>query len=186
MQRAVETAAINLYVARAAANGTLYEAADVSAIETAIEDVAGKIVTRNGVKTPIAPGIEQSRFTGVLDNLSERDVLSMGGAVDRGGRAVSATDLSRYAVLKPLAPGSPLYVVGMRDATSRDGFSPLFTAGVADGGGAPLVFDMARLTGGRGNPDIETGPLSRAARLRERPSERAREPRPYQIDGGRP
>ena len=163
MQKAVEAAAINLYVARSAANGTLYEPADTAAVETAIEDVTGKIVKRNGVRTPIAPGIDHGRFIGVLDNLSERDVTSMGGAVDRSGRVVSAGDISQYAVLKPLAPGSPLYVVGMKDAAARDGFSPLFTAGVAEGGFSPLVFNMAELTKGRTETTFLPGEGARRA-----------------------
>jgi hypothetical protein len=146
MQRAVETAAINLYVARSASNGTLYDPADTGAVETAIEDITGRIVKRNGVRTPIAPGIEPGRFIGVLDKLSQADLNLMGGAYDRGGQPVSPADVGNYAVLKPLSPGSPLYVVGMRDARSRDGFAPLFSGGLADGGGSPLVFNMAVLT----------------------------------------
>lgn len=145
MQKAVENAAIGLYVSRAGQNGTLYDSADTSAVEKAVEDVAGKIVKRNGTKTPITPFIEPGKFVGALDNLSQADLNLMGGAVDRTGKAVLPADISNYGVLKPLAPGSPYYVVGMKDPRARDGFAPLFNAGVADGSGGPLVFNMAVL-----------------------------------------
>ncbi len=147
MQKAAEGAAIALYVSRAAQNGTLYaDTADTAAAGKAIEDITGPIVKRNGVKTPIAPGIEPGRFAAALDHLSEADLQSQGGASDRNGNPVSAQTVAGYAVLRPLAIGSPHYVVGLRDPTARDGFAPLFTAGAADGPPpSPLVFDMAQL-----------------------------------------
>lgn len=146
MQKAVETVALNLYVSRAGQNGTLYDAADTAGVEKAIEDITGKIIKRNGVKTPIAPSIEPGRFIGALDNLSQADINAMGGAVDRSGKPVAPSDIANYAVLKPLAPGSVNYVVGMRDPRAPDGFAPLFNASAADpSGGRPLVFNMAAL-----------------------------------------
>ncbi len=146
MQKAVEGASLSLYVARAAQDGTLYDAADNAAVEKAIEDVTGPIIKRNGVKVPIAPSIDPGRFVGALDHLSEHDVQLMGGAYDGSGQPVTAADISGYAVLKPLAIGSPLYVVGMRDPRARDGFRPLFTASVFDGPAPrPLVFNMSVL-----------------------------------------
>lgn len=163
MQKAVETAAINLYVARAGANQTLYDTPDTSAVEKAIEDITGPIVRRNGVKTPIAPGIEPGRFIGALDHLTQADVNMMGGAVDRNGQPVTPSDISRYAVLKPLAPGSPLYVVGMRDTNARDGFAPLFSAGVADGGSTALIFNMAAIAKGHNQMSAIPGRAARSA-----------------------
>lgn len=148
MQHAVEGAALALYVSRAAQNGTLYaDTPDAREVEKAIEDVTGPIVKRNGMKVPISPSLDPGRFTGALDHLSDADVRLMGGATDGAGKPVAASDISNYGVLRPLAIGSPLYVVGMRDARARDGFRPLFTDSASDGTASrPLVFNMGVLT----------------------------------------
>lgn len=173
-QKAVEDAAVRLYVARAGGDGTLYDVTDSAGIERAIEDIAGPIVKRNGVKLPVTPGIDPARFIGALDNLSQADLNLMGGAQDRNGTPLLPAEIASHAVLKPLAPGSSHYVVGMRDAKSPDGFAPLFTASEMP---TPLVFDMRVLAANHGpGLGFVPGQMNRAnARFRAGQAERIRQ-----------
>lgn len=142
-QKSVEDAALRLYVARAGADGTLYDPADTAGIEKAVTDITGPIIKRNGARVPISPGLDRGRFEGALNNLSQADLDSMGGAQGAHGAALGAADISRFGVLKPLAPGSTRYFVGMRDRNAPDGFAPIHTQGDPP---SPLILDMAALS----------------------------------------
>lgn len=138
MQDAVANAALALYTARRAGNGTLYDPTDGAGIERAIEEVTGPIVKRNGRRTPIAPGIQPRAFSEALDNLTEQQVTAMGGAYGRNAQPIAARDLGDRAQLVPLQPGSTRYAVLM--PTSDGKGAPVLTYE-----GAPLVFDMRQV-----------------------------------------
>jgi soluble lytic murein transglycosylase-like protein len=141
MQDQVVQGALALDISRRAARGALYDPTDTSGFEKALEDITGPLVKRNGMRVPVAPGINKNSFSESLDRLSDQDVKDFGGARDRRGNEVSASIISNYAVLKPLEIGGSNYVVGMRNASARDGFDPIFTAE-----GKPLVVDMRALS----------------------------------------
>lgn len=143
MQNGVIEAALSLYTNRRATSGAMYDATDTGGIEKAIEDIAGPIVKRNGVRMPVAPGLQQGLFLDTLDHLQQVDLDMAGGARDRAGNAIDADTISRYGVLKPVAPGDTRYFVGMRDPAARDGFRPFFTDSEMP---SPLVFNMRDLT----------------------------------------
>lgn len=142
MQHQVVDAALALYVARRGASGQLYDTGDQAALEQAIEDVSGPIIRRNGMRTPVTPGLAPRDFSAALDNLTQADVNLFGGAMDASGHAFSPAEISQHAVLKPMAPGSSRYLVGLRDQRARDGFAPIFSLSEA---GAPLIVDMGVL-----------------------------------------
>lgn len=137
MQSDVVTAAIALYVARTGRSG-LYDTLDTGAVEKAVEDITGPIVKRNGLRTPIAPGIAPAAFRDALDHLSEREVTLMGGAFGRDARPIAATELGDRAQLTPLSPGSPRYVVKMPTPDGKG--APVLTYD-----GSPLIFDMSQI-----------------------------------------
>jgi hypothetical protein len=140
MQDQVVGGALALDMSRRSARSSLYDPTDTSGFEKALEDITGPIIKRNGQRVPVAPGINKNSFSEALDRLSDQDVKDFGGARDRRGNEVSASTISNYAVLKPLEIGGGNYVVGMRNASARDGFDPIFTAD-----GKPLVVDMRAL-----------------------------------------
>ena len=61
------------------------------------------------------------------------------------GRPIRPQDIGNYGVLKPQAPGSQYYFVGMRSVTASDGFPPIL-----NDNGEPLVFDMRELVARKG------------------------------------
>jgi hypothetical protein len=140
LQETAISAALALDAARRGSKGGLYDAADTSNLDQAIEDVTGPIVRRNGNRFPIAPAVGRPAFIGALDHLTKSDVALMGGATDRNGKPIEAAWLGDHAILKPLSVGGARYAVGLSDPRARDGFAP-----VLDFNGAPLVFDMAAI-----------------------------------------
>ena len=74
MQSDVVNAALALYTSRRGGAGALYDATDTAGIEKAVEDVAGKIVKRNGARVAAPPGMTTSQFTDALDRL-DKDTL---------------------------------------------------------------------------------------------------------------
>jgi hypothetical protein len=139
MQETIVGAAMYVDTARRAVRGTLYDETDTSGFEQALDDVAGKLIKRNGARVPVPPGMTAARFEGVLDNLTDRDLAVFGGAYDRNGKAFDARSIGNRAVLKPLEIGGSRYVVGMQDKSARDGFQPVWTASEMP---EPLVIDM--------------------------------------------
>jgi soluble lytic murein transglycosylase-like protein len=143
MQKAVEDAALALYVSRSGRNFTLYDTTDTAGVERAIEDITGPIVKRNGFRTPVPPGMSRTGFTDTLDRLTDEDLNRFGGAYDRNGRPFDARAIGARAVLRPLSVGGSMYVVGMSDASAPDGFQPVWTASEMP---RPLVIDMRQLS----------------------------------------
>jgi soluble lytic murein transglycosylase-like protein len=141
-QTAVVNAAMYLDMARRNARGALYNADDTSGVKQAVEDVTGALVNRNGVQVAAPPGMKAGMFTGLLDHLTEGDIDRAGGAYNLSGNAVPAAEIASNAVMRQQAPGSPLYWVGTRDATARDGFRPYMTGGERPG---PLTLDMRQV-----------------------------------------
>jgi hypothetical protein len=168
MQDAVIKSAEALAVSRADSAHVLYEEPDQVTREKAIEEITGPLIRRNGARVPVTPGVPEAKFTAALDFLSEGQLAQMGGAYGRDGKALSAQELGRYAVLKPLAPGSSRYVVGLPDPRSRDGFAPVFSQGLDPSPPAPLTFDMRALAadvGGQRHVNAgQGGALRRAQR----------------------
>lgn len=148
-QNNVTQAAMALYTARRGASGSLYDPTDTAGIEKAIEDVAGKIITRNGMKVAVPPGMREGIFARALDRLTAEQLSSFGGAFDGTGRPFDPAFLGERAVLKQLGPGVPNYVVGMRDTTARDGFAPVLTTE-----GYPLVIDMKAIAASSPKPEL--------------------------------
>lgn len=139
MQDEVVRAAIALDVTRKGRNGTLYDPADTSGLDKALDDVMGPVVKRNGRKVPVPPGMAPARFQDTLDHLSARDLATYGGAIDRAGRELEPSFISDRAVLIPMDVGSSRYMVGLPDRLSPTGFQPVFSRSEA---GAPLIVDM--------------------------------------------
>lgn len=153
MQEAVIDAALAIYAAERGANASLYDASDSGGIERSIERVTGRIVSRNGVRTPVYPGMNEADFDRALDFTPET-LARVGGAIGRNGQQIDASTISSRGIVRALEPGSPFYAVGMRDRSERDGFAPVF-----DMSGAPLVVDVRTLTKLRGQQiPLETGP----------------------------
>jgi hypothetical protein len=143
-QNNVTNAAMALYTARRGTAGSLYDPTDSAGIEKAIEDVAGKITKRNGVKVAIPPGMTESKFTEALSSVTTEQLWQFGGAIDRNGNVFDPKFLGDNAILKQLGPGESNYVIGLRDATARDGFAP-----VLNSASQPLVINMKELVAGR-------------------------------------
>ncbi|NUU41375.1 transglycosylase SLT domain-containing protein [Tardiphaga robiniae] len=141
-QGSVIDAALSLYVARR--GSALYDATDSGAIEKAIEDVAGPIVKRNGVKTAAPPGMTAGQFTGALDALTDTSLDQFGGAYDRSGKPYSGSFLSSRAVLKQLEPGGSRYVVVLPQGAGGKEV-PVWQAPDPNVPNRPLVIDMSML-----------------------------------------
>lgn len=142
-QGAVVDAALALYTARRGESGSLYETTDGGAIEKALEDVAGRIVTRNGVKVAAPPGMTSGQFAAALDNLDQATINSFGGAVDRNGKPFDPSFLADHAQLKQLDPGGSLYAVLLPGPGGRT--TPVMRSPDPDGGAGPLVIDVSAL-----------------------------------------
>jgi len=171
MREGVIKAALALDAARRDARGSLYDNTDTSGLDQAIEDVAGKIVRRNGVKVAAPPGMSAARFNDVLDNLDTRALDAFGGAYDRNGRPFDAGWLGDHAQLRQLAPGSSRYVVMLPSADGRG--APVMTASEIP---APLVIDLAALS--RSAPPPPLTPYQRGrAQIRSGAAERLRDAR---------
>lgn len=143
-QGSVIDAALALYTARRGASGNLYEATDSAAIEKAIEDVAGPIVKRNGVRTPAPPGMTAGQFTAALDGITDTSFDQFGGAYDRNGKPYSGSFLSSRAVLKQLEPGGSKYVVVLPQGAGGKEV-PVWQAPDPQMPNRPLVIDMSVL-----------------------------------------
>jgi hypothetical protein len=156
-QNNVTEAALAVYTARRGSTGTLYDATDKPGIEQAIEDVAGKITKRNGVKVAVPPGTTEGAFTTALDRVTSDQLNQFGGAYDLNGKPFAASFIGDRALLKQLGPGASTYVVGLPNATARDGFAPVMTYD-----GTPLVVDMKQLVAGMPAPALTAMQARRA------------------------
>jgi hypothetical protein len=134
-QDQVIEAALSLYTARKAAGGQLYDTTDSGQVEQAIEDVAGKIVSRGGRKVAVPLNLAQSDFNAIFDNARPGDFDPFGGAYDRNGQPFDQKWLASHARLQQLAPTSSRYAVMLPTVNGNDG--PVMSQG-----GAPLVIDM--------------------------------------------
>jgi hypothetical protein len=115
-QDAVTDAAVALYVARRGKTEALYSAPDPSALQSAIEEIAGKKIRRGGVPVLAPPVLGASAFTAMLDNLDGDALLPFGGAYDRNGQPFDPAWLGRNAQLKQDVPGGSRYLVLVNDA----------------------------------------------------------------------
>lgn len=136
-QNAVTSAAMAVYAAR---RPDPYDATDSAAIEKAIDDVAGKITKRNGMKVAVPPGLTEAAFTGALSRVSDADLSGFGGAFNSNGTPMTAKFIRDNAVLRQMMPGGTQYMLGVRDATARDGFRPIMRSDAY-----PLVIDVPQM-----------------------------------------
>jgi hypothetical protein len=141
LQETAISAALALDASRRAAKGRLYDAADVSGLNQALEEVTGPVAKRNGAKFPITPAIPRAQFLDAIDHLTESDLKMIGGAIDRDGNELTA-DQMRNAQFKALAIGGNYYAVGL-PGNERDGFRPVFDPA----SGRAKAIDMSYLVG---------------------------------------
>jgi hypothetical protein len=139
-QTNVQQAAMAVYTSRRGGTNALYSPTDTAGIEKAIEDVAGKIVSRNGVKVAAPPGMPEATFTTIVGNLNAEQLAKFGGAVEPGGKPIDPGFLSDKAVLKQMEPGGSQYMVAIPNRLARDGLSPVLTSE-----GGPLVIDVKQM-----------------------------------------
>ncbi len=137
-------AALAVYAAERGKNATLYDAADRSGLERAIERVTGRMVTINGTKVPAPRSLSAAQFEGIMGRggvLTEEGLASQGGAKSANGDKLDASFIRRNATLVPaddrIGDHQRYRVVLMQGGTEKGVMR-------ADGQGY-LYFNMAEL-----------------------------------------
>lgn len=122
-------AGLAVYAANRANSASLFDAMDRAGIESAIQEVTGKVVTINGARTPIPPGLASGSVTRALGSLTEQDFALFGGLQP----SLTPADVISGAQYHARAAGGSEYSVTL-------GRDPVMTAALR-----PMVIDMARL-----------------------------------------
>ena len=123
-------AGLAVYAANRAQSGALFDPADRNGIENALQEVTGKVVNINGLRTPIPPGMAAGVATRGLANLKPEDLASEGGLQP----GLDVSHLAQYGQLHALSIGGSQYAVTI-------GGRPVMNAS----GARPLVVDLARI-----------------------------------------
>ena len=126
-------AALAVYVADRDGKGSLFDASDPKALETAIESVTGKLAKVNGIKVPLPRGVSESQFARGLGDLRAED---MGGTpVGRDGQPLDIGFIRAHGRLRPQGLGDGRYLVMLPGPNGQG-------AGVRGADGQALVLDM--------------------------------------------
>src|SRR5262245_41273025 len=138
--------AVALDASRRGNAGQLYDPTATSGLVKALEDVVGPLSNINRRPTPIPPAIVNGDVKGVtpsdvetaINQLTPADLASLGGAIDRNGRPISAEQLRGNMQLVPLSIGGTRYTVEMPIGEGK-------TKPVFDLENRPMVVDLAML-----------------------------------------
>lgn len=133
VQSELVDAALAVYVADRDGKGSLFDASDPKALESAIESVTGKLAKVNGVKVPLPRGVSESAFSRGLAELRAED---MGGTpMGRDGQPLDIGFIRSQGRLRPQGLGDGRYLVMLPGPNGQD-------AAVRGADGQPLVLDM--------------------------------------------
>jgi soluble lytic murein transglycosylase-like protein len=141
IQSELISAALAVYASERGKNATLYDAADRSGLEAALERVTGKMVTINGRKMPVPAGHGLGDTTDALTRLSDATLNAFGGAFGVGGVSLPAAHIARHGQFVPVDASIGAHRQYMVEIPIGGGQ----TRPVFDRNGRPLVLDLPRV-----------------------------------------
>lgn len=145
IQGELVNAALARYVDLRGGAGTLFDASDRRGLQSAIEDVAGRIATVNGGKVPAPRGVSPGRLESAWAAATAADLtgpqlgregqlLPAGTLVGRGGQALDPDFVKAHGQLRPAGLADGRYFVVLPGA-GRD-------QSVRDGAGRQIILDL--------------------------------------------
>jgi soluble lytic murein transglycosylase-like protein len=141
MQNEATEAALAVYAANRAASDALFDATDRPGLEAAIQEVTGKVVSINGGRAPIPPGIAPAAVTRAMADLTVADLAPFGGLQ----KGLDPAHVAAHAQLHALEIGGSAYAltIGGRPVMDASGTRPLVVdmAALAKSKAAPRAYD---------------------------------------------
>lgn len=111
VQKQLIEASLAAFVADRGKNGALYDPQDISALQSAVERVIGKVEKINGKRVPIPADLASWQVSDSLSRMTDKDLDTLGGAYGAGGEKLGARFVGRNAQLVPMGVGDGRYAV---------------------------------------------------------------------------